>query len=127
MLMAVDRACEMVTVEIDIHNDIQLGGAGNGIYSMVCSGDVDSIGYYFGMQTDVQNNNPNVSIRNTGKGLTFSRWKERNLTSARIPDDGFTESSGHEGDFIGVRRNYDWGVGKYMLRIGQDGPDDSAE
>ena len=117
-------ALNEITVEIEIHNDIELGGAGNGIYLMVCSGDVDGIGYYFGLQTDVHNNNANVSLRNTGKGLIFSRWKERNLANARIPDDGFTESSGHEGNFIGVRRNYDWGVGKYLLRMGQDGPDD---
>ena len=59
---------------------------------MVCSGDVDGIGYYFGLQTDVHNNNVNVSDPYTGKGLIFSRWKERNLVNARIPDDGFTES-----------------------------------
>ena len=56
----------------------------------------------------MHNNNVNVSDPYTGKGLIFSRWKERNLVNARIPDDGFTESSGHEGDFIEVRRNYDW-------------------
>ena len=119
-------ALNEITVEIEIHNDIELAGSGNGIYLMVCNGDVDGIGYYFGLQTDMHNNNANVPSRNTGKGLIYSRWKESNLVNARIPDDGFTESSGHEGEFIGVRRNYEWGAGKYLLRMGQDGPDDSA-
>ena len=72
-------ALNEITVEIEIHNDIELAGAGNGIYLMVCNGDVDGVGYYFGLQTDVHNNNANVSVRNTGKGLIFSRWKERDL------------------------------------------------
>ena len=117
-------ALNEITVEIEIHNDIELNGAGNGIYLMVCQGDVDGIGYYFGLQTDMHNYN--VSDPYAGKGLLFSRWGERDLENTRIPGDGWTQSSGHEGNFIGVRRNYDWGSGKYLLRIGQDGPDDSV-
>ena len=117
-------ALNEITVEIEIHNDIELNGAGNGIYLMVCSGDVDGMRYYFGLQTDVHNYN--LSDPYAGKGLLFSRWGERDLENARIPSDGWTQSSGHEGNFIGVRRNYDWGAGKYLLRIGQDGPDDSG-
>ena len=117
-------ALNEITVKIEIHNDIELGGAGNGIYLMVCSGDVDGVGYYFGLQTDVHNYN--VSDPYAGKGLLFSRWEERDLENARIPSDGWTQSSGHEGDFIGVRRNYDWSVGKYRIRMGRDGDDDDG-
>ena len=92
------------------------------IYLMTCSGDVDDTGYYFGLQTDVYE--PGFGGR--GKGLIFSRWKTRDLRNARIPGDGWMQSSGHEGEFIGVRRSYDWGTGKYRVRIGQDGEDDSV-
>ena len=33
------------------------------------------------------------------------------------------QSSGHEGDFIGVRRFYDWGPGDYVARLAPDGAD----
>ena len=31
------------------------------------------------------------------------------------------ESSGHEGDFIGVRRSYGWGAGDYRVTLAPDG------
>ncbi len=116
-----DSALDEITVDIEIHNDIALTGR-NGIYLMTCFGDVDGTGYYFGLQTDVYE--PGAGGR--GKGLIFSRWKTRDLRNARIPRDGWMQSSGHEGDFIGVRRSYDWTKGEYRVRIGQDGADDSV-
>jgi len=110
------------TMDIEIHNDIALAGD-NGIYLIACQGSVGSTGYYFGLQTDVQD--PNTFL-GRGKGLIFSRWKTRDLENARVPDDGFTQSSGHEGDFIGVRRDYDWSDGQYRLRLAQDGDDDGV-
>ena len=117
-----DSALNEITVDIEIHNDIELTG-GNGIYLMVCNGDVDGTGYYFGLQTDVHDP---TTFQGRGKGLIFSRWETRDLENARIPDDGFTQSSGHEGDFIGVRRDYNWSDGEYRLRLAQDGDDDDA-
>ena len=115
-----ESALGQITVDVEIHNDIELAGR-NGIYLMVCSGDVEGIGYYFGLQTNVHD--PNMGNRYRGKGLIFSRWDERDLKHARPAEDGWTQSSGHEGDFIGVRRSYDWGSGTYRLRIGPDGAD----
>ena len=40
---------------------------------------------------------------------------------------GWAESSGHEGDFIGVRRFYDWGPGDYVVRLAPDGADQHGE
>ena len=120
-LRNLQSALSEITVDVEIHNDIELAGL-NGIYLMVCSGDVDGIGYYFGLQTDVYK----PGIGGSGKGLIFSRWGTRDLANARIPGDGWTQSSGHEGDFIGVRRSYAWTAGKYRLRMGIDGEDDTG-
>ena len=115
-------ALNEITVDVEIHNDIELTGA-NGIYLMVCHGDIHGIGYYFGLQTDVFR----PGLGGWGKGLIFSRWDTRDLENARIPGDGWTESSGHEGDFIGVRRSYDWTMGRYRLRMGPDGADGAGQ
>ena len=41
--------------------------------------------------------------------------------------DGWNQSSCHEGDFIGVRRSYDWGAGEYRVRIAPDGLEGAGE
>ena len=76
--------------------------------------------FYFGLQTNVQRR---------VKGLIFSRWGTRDLANARVADavEGWTQSSGHEGDFIGVRRAYDWGAGEYRVRFAPDGSEADGE
>ena len=77
------------------------------------------MGFYFGVQTDANRR---------GKALIYSRWGTRDLANARYAEtDGWTESSGHEGDFIGVRRLYNWGAGDYRVRIAPDGLDSDGE
>lgn len=117
-------ALNEITIDIEIHNDIELVGD-NGLYLFGCQGGgtgIGGTGYYFGLQTDVFD--PTTSGR--GKGLIFSRWGTRSLTHARIPDEGWTQSSGHEGDFIGVRRGYEWGEGQYRVQLRKDGDDDAV-
>ena len=109
---------EELAVSVTIHNDVELRGR-DGLYLILGNGSISDVGYYFGIQTDVYSPVPPHS---RGKGLIFSRWKTRDLTNARIPDDGWLQSSGHEGDFIGVRRSYAWGAGEYRVRIAPDGP-----
>ena len=90
----------------------------SGLYFMLCNADFDDTGFYFGLQSNVYNPSPPSWV---GKGLIFSRWGTRDLSNART--DGFTQSSGHEGDFIGVRRLYEWGPGDYEVRFAPDGED----
>jgi hypothetical protein len=64
-----------------------------------------------------------------GRGIIFSRWGERRQELVHAEPDGFFESSGHEGDFIGVRRWMDWGEGTYAasLRVRQAArPEDTS-
>ena len=55
-------------------------------------------------------------------------WETRDLANARFSEtDGWTQSSGHEGNFIGVRRSYAWGAGDYRIRFAPDGdPEDDG-
>ena len=112
---------EEMVFDFTIHNDPKDFSDDNGLYFMVSHSTVlPDTGFYFGLQTDVSDP---ARGKGRGKGVIFSRWGERDLAWARPADGGWTESSGHEGDFIGVRISYDWGVGDYRMRIG---PDDDA-
>ena len=113
-------------IDFTIHNDPGNFSTRHGLYLMVCSGSIAEQGFYFGLQTNVSD--PELG-RGRGKGLIFSRWGERDLSFARIADEqeGWTESAGYEGDFMGVRRSYDWGVGDYRMRLAPHGRDDDGE
>jgi len=110
-----------LATEFTIHNNVSLRGD-NGLYLMLADGSINGQGYYFGLQTEVHA--PEPPFRR-GKGLIFSRWGTRDLANARYSDeDGWTESSGHEGDFIGIRRSYEWGAGDYRVTLAPDGEPD---
>ena len=109
---------EMAT-EFTIHNDVGNWSDDHGFYLILVQNQISDAGFYFGLQTDVQG---------FGKGVIFSRWGTRDLANARYSDtDGWTQSSGHEGDFIGVRRSYDWTAGDYRITIKPDGLDSDGE
>ena len=112
---------EELVIEFTIQNDVEPLGGGNGLYLMLAYSNISGVYFYFGLQTDMKD--PETSL-SRGKGLIFSRWSTRDLANARYAqEDGWTESSGHEGDFIGVRRSYVWGAGDYRVRLA---PDDSV-
>ena len=73
----------------------------------------DNIGFYFGLQTKV-NLDPDGVL---SKGIIFSRWETRDVSNYRLVNGGWAESSGHEGDFIGIRKEYEWGVGTYEIEL----------
>ena len=114
-----------LTFDFAVHNDPGDFSDEYGLYLMLCRGDIADTGFYFGLQTNAFGH-PDES---GGKALFFSRWKTRNLDYARVADseETWVESSGHEGDFIGVRRKYNWGAGEYRVRIAADGADVDGE
>ncbi len=114
-----------LTFDITVHNDPGDFSDEFGLYLMLCYGFISDIGFYFGLQTNVDGYPKNLGA----KGLVFSRWDTRDLANARGVDseEGWTQSSGHEGDFIGVRRTYDWGVGEYRVSFAPDGADADGE
>jgi hypothetical protein len=74
---------------------------------------LDGIAAYAGLQTDM--NRPGRGA--VGRGIIFSRWGERRESFIRTAPEGYHESSGHEGDFIGVRRPLTWGLGTYETKL----------
>ncbi len=109
---------ELVT-DFTIHNDVGDWLDWHGYYLILIQNSISEAGFYFGLQTDANW---------MGKGLVFSRWGTRDLANARwSEEDGWTESAGHEGDFIGVRRSYNWGAGDYRVRIAPNGLDSDGE
>ena len=88
-------------------------------------GKLSDVAFYFGLQTDVHASEPPYR---RGKGLLFSRWETLDLATARFSEtDGWTQSCGHEGNFIGVRRSYAWGARDYRVRFAPDSdPEDDG-
>ena len=113
-----DNFRELVT-DFTIHNDVGEWSDEHGYYLILLQNSISGAGFYFGVQTDANGR---------GKGVIFSRWGTRDLANARWDaTHGWTESAGHEGDFIGVRRSYDWGAGDYRIRLAPDGLDPDGE
>jgi len=73
----------------------------------------DNIGFYFGLQTLVYGD-PDGTL---SKGVIFSRWETRDTSNYRLAQNGWGQSAGYEGDFIGVRKEFEWGVGTYDIEL----------
>ena len=114
-----------LTFDFTVHNDPGDFSDEYGLYLMLCYGEIANIGFYFGLQTNAFGH-PDEFSR---KALIFSRWETRDLANARVADSekGWTQSSGHEGDFIGVRRAYNWGAGEYRVHMAPHGADPDGE
>ena len=94
-------------------------------YSMFFGTINDSIDFYYGIQTDVLK--LGTSPPWGGRGLIFSRWQTRDTLNYALADDGWGQSAGYEGDFIGVRRSYEWTVGTYETEIKRDSSDNIGD
>lgn len=101
-----------VTIEGEVPTDLPLyisplgGGGGCDINGVMC---------YGGLQTKPDGGDRNDRrIRPLGgPGFLLSRWGERDLAAVRMASRGACQSSGHEGDFVGVRVREDWAAGTY--------------
>ena len=119
------RGFEELEIVFTIHNDPAEMPERSGLFLMLSHHQVSGKVYYFGLQTDGQNSE--TPYENMGPAFFFSCWCGRDLEDTRHDEEyGWTQSSGHEGDFIGVRRLYDWGAGSYHVRMGPDGRDQTG-
>lgn len=81
-------------------------------------GHLDGTPFYGGIQTRADGHTrKDQRIRVLGRGILMSRWNERSLDAIRPPQGGHCQSSGHEGDFISVRRPYEWSQGTYTYSV----------
>ena len=107
----------------ELPSNIDGSGNNDGLYYQFYQGVInDTIGFYYGIQTRLYK--PGVG---TQYGLIFSRWKTRDTLNFNIAENGWGESAGYEGDFIGVRKHFDWGVGSYETIIRKDSVDDVGD
>jgi hypothetical protein len=92
----------------------------DGLYYQFYQGQMnDDIGFYYGIQNYVYNPNGGPAK----KGIIFSRWGTRDIQNYKIAPGGFGQSAGYEGDFIGIRLNYDWTIGTYIIELKLDNSD----
>ncbi len=101
-----------VTIKDPVPADINLYIAPIGL------GHLNGIPFYGGVQTQADGyTKQNRRLRKIGPGFLMSMWGERGHDAIRPALGGFCQSSGHEGDFISVRRAYAWTPGKYTYRV----------
>jgi hypothetical protein len=116
--------CEWFSVDVTIEGEVPTnlslyisplgGGEGCSINGIMC---------YGGLQTRPDGGDRREGrIRPLGEpGFLFSRWGERDLDAVRMSSRGACQSSGHEGDFVGVRVREPWAAGTYTYILrGQD-------
>lgn len=81
-------------------------------------GHLSKIPFYGGIQTQADGNTKqDKRLRKIGPGFLMSMWGERSLDAIRPSLGGFLQSSGHEGDFVSIRRPYQWSKGTYTYKI----------
>ena len=120
-----DEPTDEIVVTVDFQNDIEYRGD-HGLYFIACTPfAIGNTGAYFGLQTDV-NTGPTGGWRNIGKGAIFSVWDVPNDKGVRGPEDSWIEQGDYEGDFLSVRRAYDWGDGQHTLRISAEETDEEG-
>jgi len=101
-----------VTISADVPADVNLYIAPIGL------GFLNKQQFYGGLQTQADGNTKqDPRLRKIGRGYLFSMWGERSLDAIRPADGGLLQSSGHEGDFVSVRRPHEWTKGTYTYRL----------
>lgn len=104
-----------LAIEVDVRGNAK---EGDFIYLSPLWGKIGGTGFYFGLQTDVQDRRVKRYI---GKGVIYSRWDSTTRADARAAPGGWVDAlddarSG-EGDFVGVRLPYAWGEGAYNFLL----------
>lgn len=103
------------TIE-DLAFEIELRGNTDpmpGRYYQLYDGHIGGVGSYFGLQTNLFR--PGHGWQ--GQGMIFSRWRTRSPADARVAANGWIESAGHEGDFVGVRAKVPFSAGKFRCQL----------
>ncbi len=101
-----------VTVSDDVPSTVNLYIAPIGL------GHLSKTPFYGGIQTQSDGyTKKDPKLRTIGPGFLFSMWGERSADAIRPSDGGYFQSSGHEGDFVSVRRPFEWKKGKYTYKL----------
>jgi hypothetical protein len=111
-----DVPFESYSIEVTISEDVS--PEVNLYIAPIGRGDFGKTTFYGGIQTQADGNTKkDQRLRKIGPGFLFSMWGERSYDAIRPSEGGLCQSSGHEGDFVSVRRPYPWKKGTYTYRI----------
>lgn len=111
-----DTPFESYSIDVTISEDVP--STSNLYIAPIGIAHLNKIPFYGGIQTQTDGHTKTSSrIRKIGHGLLMSMWGERSLDAIRPSIGGFCQSSGHEGDFVSVRRPYEWSKGTYTYRV----------
>lgn len=107
---------ESYSIDVTVSDDLP---ATKSIYiSPIGLGHLSQTPFYGGLQTQTDGYTlRDNKLRKVGPGLLMSMWGERSPQAIRPSEGGFFQSSGHEGDFVSVRRAYAWTKGTYTYQI----------
>ena len=111
-----DVPFESYSIDVTISEDLP---ASTNLYiAPVGLGHLSKIPFYGGIQTQSDGNTKSdTRLRKIGPGFLMSMWGERSLDAIRPSQGGYCQSSGHEGDFVSVRRPYEWKKGNYTYSV----------
>ena len=104
----IDSYCVTFGLDADVPDDVNL-------YIAPFNQTFNKVGYYGGIQTRIDGHRIRDQRVRRGRGAIFSRWGERAWGAIEQAPGGLVESSGHEGDFVGVRNDFSWSAGSYEL------------
>lgn len=107
---------------VDFKND---PGAKVGLYYSPYNAEIDGTQFYFGIQTDLIDNNAGGVHR--GHGVTLSQFGTLDKASIKTVAGGFSEVGTHEGEFIGIRLPYAWTKGSYRIRLERGAAEGAAD
>ncbi|WP_169978413.1 DUF3472 domain-containing protein [Tautonia rosea] len=107
---------ESLAVDVAISDDVP--ASVNLYIAPIGLGHLGDTPFYGGIQTQADGyTRDDQRLRRIGPGFLFSMWGERRLDAIRPSAGGLLQSSGHEGDFISVRRPHAWSKGTYTYRL----------
>jgi hypothetical protein len=111
-----EQPFESLAVDVTISDDVP--SSVNLYIAPIGLGHLSKTPFYGGIQTQADGyTKKDQKLRTLGAGFLFSMWGERTLDAIRPSEGGFCQSSGHEGDFVSVRRAFSWKKGKYTYRL----------
>jgi len=85
----------------------------DGLYFQMYQATINGVGFFFGLQTRMYNPIKHI----VGKGILFSRWETKNLSNVKTVEEGWSENDDYEGDFVGIRKLYDWSNHSYQFKL----------
>jgi hypothetical protein len=111
-----DKPFQSYAIDVTISADVP--SSDNLYIAPIGLGQLSGTKFYGGIQTQADGHTKQDGrIRKIGPGFLMSMWGQRTLDAIRPSLGGLCQSSGHEGDFVSVRRPYEWSTGTYTYRV----------